>query len=226
LRFSLLPAVLLLTVATPAVADTVTDSQAWLTASGSTRLSDRWSLGLAAIGRFGNRAGGLYETEFGGALTYDLGHGLSLSGGYVRVPDYAHGNTTSIEDRPSETIGFSIAKLGTASLTGRVKLEERFRNDGGDMGLRLAPMVKLTVPFRPGSATALVVSHESFMQLNDTDWGQAKGYSRMRNLVGIKTALAPHLTIEGDYLNQYDFGLRGANDKMANVAILGVAVAF
>lgn len=214
------------TAASPAAARTHADSQAWLTASGSARLSDRFSLGLSTITRFGDRAGGLYEGEFGGTLSADLGDGLSFTAGYARVIGYDNGHATSIENRPSEAIGFTIARLGGASLTGRVKLEERFRNTGSDMGLRLVPKLQLTVPFRPGSATALVVSHESYVQLNHTDWGQQRGYSRMRNLIGVKTALTPHLTGEVDYLNQLDFGLGGADNRMANVALLGVSLRF
>lgn len=208
-------------IASPAAAS---DPQGWLTADASVRLGPKVSANLSAIGRFGDAADGLYETEFGGGLGYDLGGGWTATVGYVRVAGYDHGSTTHVEDRPSEQIGFRLFRLGGASVGGRVRLEQRFRNTGDGTGWRLRPQVKLTLPLRPGSSTALVVSHESFLQLNRTDWGQLAGYSRMRNAVGLRTALLPHVAIEANYLNQHDFGLHGAPDTSANVGVLGLSL--
>src|SRR3546814_3641158 len=102
----------------------------------------------------------------------------------------------------------------------------RWSRDGDDIGLRLRPQIKYTLPLGTGSKTTLVLSHESFIQVNDTDWGQASGYARMRNAIGVKTPLSKVVSVELGYLNQYDFGLHGAHDKMAHAATVALSLGF
>ncbi len=216
----------LLMLAMPAHAQTDTDSQVWTTVEASTALDDGVKLTLEAIGRFGDDAGGLYELEFGGWLGFDAGDGVTISTGYVRVPGYAHGELSKMEDRPRQQISFPLGGFAGGKLSGRVRLEERLRRDGDDIGLRLRPQIKYTLPLGTGSKTALVLSHESFIQVNDTDWGQASGYARMRNAIGVKTPLNKVVSVELGYLNQYDFGLHGARDKMAHAATVALSLGF
>ncbi|MCM8729626.1 DUF2490 domain-containing protein [Hephaestia sp. GCM10023244] len=215
----------LLALALPAHAQT-TDSQVWTTVEASTRLDDGLKLTLEAVGRFGDDAGGLYEAEFGGWLGFDVGGGVTISTGYVRVPGYAHGALSKMEDRPRQQISFPLGRIGGGTLSGRVRLEERLRRDGDDIGLRLRPQIKYALPLSAGSKTALVLSHESFIQVNDTDWGQTSGYARMRNAIGIKTPINKQIAVEAGYLNQYDFGMHGARDKMAHVATVSLSLGF
>lgn len=213
-------------LASPALAQSDSDAQGWITLGASGKIADHVTLSAEAVGRFGDNADGLYEAEFGGSLGYDIGGGVTLSAGYTRVPGYADGHATKIEDRPRQQVDFGIATFGGGALAGRARLEERFLDTGSDVGLRLRPSIKYTRPFHAGGKTALVISHESFVQLNTTDWGQRSGYSRMRNAIGVKTPIAARLTGELDYLNQYDFGFRGAPDTMAHVAALSITYGF
>jgi hypothetical protein len=151
---------------------------------------------------------------------------VTISTGYVRVPGYSNGDLTKMEDRPRQQVSFPLGKIGGGKLSGRVRLEERLRRDGNDVGLRLRPQIKYSLPFHPGSKTALVLSHESFVEVNDTDWGQNSGYARMRNAIGVKTPLNETISIEAGYLNQYDFGRNGAHDKMAHVATVALSLDF
>lgn len=224
MRF-LLVAVILTSPSMAAAPAIASDPQAWLDSGASIRLAPKLSANLTAIARFGDAAGGLYETEFGGGLGYDLGNGWTAAVGYVRVPGYRDGHATHVEDRPSEQVGFRLFRLGGASIGGRVRLEQRLRDDGNGTGWRLRPQIKLLLPLHPGSPIALVASHESFIQLNHTDWGQLAGYSRMRNTIGLRTTLLPHVAIEADYINQHDFGLHDARDTTANVGVLGLSIA-
>src|SRR3546814_14559527 len=91
-----------------------------------------------------------------------------------------------MEDRPRQQISFPLGGFAGGKLSGRVRLEERLRRDGDDIGLRLRPQVKYTLPLGTGRKTALVLSHESFIQGQDTDWGPARGHARMRHAIGGK----------------------------------------
>jgi hypothetical protein len=220
----LLLALPLIALATPALAQTDTDAQAWATASGSADLADGVALALESTARFGDDADGLYELEFGGWLEFDAGDGITVSTGYVRVPGYSRGDLTKMEDRPRQQIAFPLASFAGGKLSGRVRLEERLRRDGNDVGLRLRPQIKYSLPLRAGGKTALVLSHESFIEVNDTDWGQNSGYARMRNAIGVKTPLNDAISIEAGYLNQYDFGRNGDRDEMAHVATVSLSI--
>jgi hypothetical protein len=222
LRASLL--LLPLLPAVPAHAQIDDDSQVWTAATASTKLDDRLELGLESIARFGNDAGGLYEIEFGGSLSYEIAKGVKVQVGYIRVPDYDRAGVTSIEDRPRQQISYVFGKIGGGTLSGRMRLEERWRNDGSDMGLRLRPQLRFALPFHAGSKTALVLSHESFVALNDTDWGQRRRYERMRNLIAITTPLTKGVALEAGYLNQYGFGRNGRPDSMDHVASLSISI--
>lgn len=211
--------------ATPAFAQQE-DSQVWGTLAAKTMLDSRTELSFEVIGRGGDAANGLYEVELGGMLGRSIGHGIKIAAGYVRVPGYRNGNVTNIEDRLRQQIGADFGKLARGALTGRIRLEERFRNTGTDMGLRLRPLLRWTLPVAPGAKTKFVLQHESFITLNSTDWGQKSGYERMRNFAGITVPLAPKLDAEIGYLNQYSFGRGGARDKMDHVASLGLTLGF
>jgi hypothetical protein len=212
--------------ATPALAQTDTNAQAWATVSASTDLADGVGLTLEGVARFGDDADGIYEAEFGGWLDFDAGDGVTVSTGYVRVPGYSNGDLTKMEDRPRQQISFPLASFGGGKLSARVRIEERLRRGGDDVGLRLRPQIKYSLPFHAGGKTALVLSHESFVEINDTDWGQVSGYARMRNAIGVKTPLNDTISVEAGYLNQYDLGRNGAHDKMAHVATLALSLGF
>lgn len=212
-------------VAMPAMAQTDHDSQLWIAASASVPVADHLEAGLEGIMRFGDDADGLYEAEFGGSISYEIAKGIKLQAGFLRVPRYTRAGVRDIEDRPRQQISATTGFLG-GKLTGRLRLEERWRNTGDDMGLRLRPHIKYARPLRAGGKTQLVLSHESFFPLNTTDWGQHSGYERMRNFVGLTTPLVKHVAIEAGYLNQYSFGRRTAHDKMDHVASLSLSLAF
>lgn len=199
-------------VATPAWARDE-DQQLWLKAAVSVGLGDRMELNLDTESRFSNDSNGLDEIELGGMVTYALAKGGSIGGGYVRSMDYPHGDVTRTEDRLRVHFGAS-GTVGPAKLSGRVRLEHRQRSDGDDAGFRLRPQIKATLPV--GGPFSLVASHESFILLNNTDWGQRTGYQRMRNFAGVALRARERWSIEAGYMNQYDFGRNRAPDAMTH----------
>jgi len=68
----------MLLAATPALAQEDTDTQVWTAASGTTKVAPDLELGLETIARFGDDAGGLYEAEYGGSLTWAVAKGIKL----------------------------------------------------------------------------------------------------------------------------------------------------
>jgi hypothetical protein len=126
-----------------------------------------------------------------------------LSLGYAYVRTSPENRAVTEEHRPWQQLAFPIATVKTAfTLSSRTRFEQRFRNDGDDIGLRLRQQVRLVVPLASTGWSAVGWS-EVFLNLNDTDWGAQSGLDRWRNFVGINIPLRNGLVIEPGYLNQY-----------------------
>lgn len=190
-------------LASPTRAGVDDDGEAWLTLAASGAISGRVLGQAEAIARFSNDEKGIYEAEFGGFLGLALTERVSLWAGYVRVPRYTRGGEAAVENRTRQQITADLGGLLGGDLSGRVRLEQRFRDSGGT-GWRLRPQLKFSRPLSK-NGVSLVLSHESFLPLNNTGWGQRRGYERMRNFVGLRLPVADKLAAEVGYLNQYRF---------------------
>ncbi len=195
------------------------DQELWLRASASGKISERWQAGLETVLRFSDDEGGLYEAEYGGSLGYEIRKGVTFAAGYLYVPDYADGRVTDREHRLRQQLSFPLGTVAGGRLNGRFRIEERLVEGADDLGVRLRPNVGWSLPLRRGGKTALVLSHESFINLNGTDWGQRGGYERMRNLVAISTPVAKGISAEIGYLNQYNVRGRDRQDHVASVSL-------
>lgn len=215
-----LAALFALPAATPALAQEQ-DQELWLSGAASTKLGDRTKFEFDTIARFGNDAGGLYEIEINTLVVQDLGKGFNIAGGYTRNIGYSRGAVTNTENRLRGQLGWSGA-AGPVKLSGRVRLEVRFRADGDDIGYRLRPQLKATLPV--GGPFSLVASHESFVPLNDTDWRQRAGHERMRNFAGVNWKAGKRIAFELGYLNQYNFRPAPARDVMDHVLSVSTAL--
>lgn len=198
------------------------DAELWTTFGAGGTVSSRLMASFEAIARFSRDEGGLYEAEYGGFVGYRMGDKVSLWAGYVRVPRYARGRSAGVEDRTRQQVAVDFGDVLGGSLSGRIRFEQRFR-DGGGTGWRLRPQLRLSRPL-VGDELALVLSHESFIAINDTGWGQRAGYERMRNFAGFSIPIAPRVKAEAGYLNQYNY--RPGSDLIDHAAALTASYAF
>jgi hypothetical protein len=225
---STLPLLILATalpLSSPAMA-TKEDSQVWTTGNVTVKLSDRWRIQDEIVGRFSDNRHGLYEIENNLLLGYQLSKKVSLWAGYTHDPQYAGGDFTIMEHRAREQAVFSkIAQFAGGSLDARLRFEERWRDGLDGTGVRFRPYVKFTLPFKKGGKTALVISHESFINLNTTTFQKQSGYERMRNLIAISTPLTKNVSAEIGYLNQYG-AVRGGEDTMDHTTSIALYASF
>lgn len=198
------------------------DQELWLTGAASVPLGEDTKFEFDTVSRFGNDPGGLYEIEINTLIAHEVTKGVTIGGGYVRNINYSRGTVTRTEDRLRVQIGLSDT-VGAVKLSGRVRLENRWRSDGDDTGYRLRPQIKATLPLGD-SDFSLVGSHESLIPLNDTDWGEEAGYDRMRNMVGVNWKASKLVSIETGYLNQYRFGRGGDRDVMDHALAVSVGL--
>ncbi|KQN07053.1 hypothetical protein ASE85_18355 [Sphingobium sp. Leaf26] len=202
------------------------DEQLWTTASATVKLDDHWRLSQEIVARFSDDRKGLYEVESNTLVGYKLSKAVTVWAGYTHDPQYAGGDFTVMEHRARQQVTFdNIAKIGRISISARVRMEERWREGVDGTAWRLRPYVKLVMPFREGGKTALVLSHESFFDLNKTNFQRVQGEERMRNLIAITTPVAKNVNAEIGYLHQHGFR-PDADDSNDNVASFSLSFSF
>jgi hypothetical protein len=212
----------LIGLALAAPASAADDSQLWTGASATVKLADKWRLSEDVTIRFSDRRNGLYEIESNTLLGYRLNDTVTVWGGYTHDPNYAAGNFTVMEHRTREQVTFdNLAKLGRGRLSGRVRLEQRWREGSDGTGWRVRPYLNYTLPLHPGGRTALVLSSEPFFNLNRTSFQRSDGFDRVRNLIAVMTPITKNITAEIGYLNQYTSVRHGpdTDDHVASVVL-------
>lgn len=202
--------------AMPSRAQTV-DEKMWVGVSTSIPLEQNLRLEIDTQGRFGDDSNGIYETIVSGFLTYRPNPKLSLSLGYQRNESERRQPET-VENRLRQQVAGQLAQLGGGALSGRLRLEQRFRSGTDEVQIRLRPQLAYVRPFRTGSQTRWIISHESFLA-SRVDWNNQIGYFRMRNQAAVRFPLAKILQAEAGYLNQYEFGKRGRSDTMDHIGL-------
>ncbi len=217
-----IPLLILAAAATPASA--TSDEQLWANAGVTVKLSDRWRASEEITIRLSNIRDGLYEVELSTLVGFRVTDGVTLWGGYVHNPQYSSGEFTVMEHRAREQLTFDgFAQLGKGKLSGRVRLEQRWREHVDGTGWRVRPYLKYSLPI--DGKTALNFSSEPFFNLSTTPFQRKSGLDRVRNLVTISTPLTKSLTGDLGYMNQHGF-VRGGPDTSDNVAYFNLALSF
>jgi hypothetical protein len=144
--------------------------------------------------------------------------------GYTHDPQYSHGRFAVMERRFRQQVSFDdVVKLGSVSVGGRMRVEERWREGLPGTGWRMRPALKLSVPL--AGKTKLVLNHESFINFNTTTFQKQDGYERMRNWASLVVPLNKRISVDAGYLNQHGF-VRGGPDTSDNVLNLGLTASF
>ncbi|GAA0737664.1 DUF2490 domain-containing protein [Sphingomonas japonica] len=199
------------------------DAKLWLTGVAIVPLEKRLSLDIESTVRFSDADGGLYETIQSLWVTRTLDSGARLQIGYQRN-DSARRDPGTIENRLRQQVAVDLAKIAGGTLTGQLRFEQRFRNDGDDVHFRLRPQIAYARPFTPGGPTSWALRHESFFG-GKADWNNQSGLFRIRNHASIRHKLNGALQVEAGYLNAVEFGRNGARDAMDHVAVVALTYA-
>lgn len=198
------------------------DPQQWTTLAATVKLDKHWRLSEEVVTRFSDKREGLYEIESNTLIGYALDDHVTLWAGYTHDPQYLGGDFTVMEHRGRQQVTFdNIAHVLGGNVSLRLRVEERSREGIAGTAYRLRPYVKFALPFHKGGRTSLILSHESFVDLNSTPFQRREGEERMRNLVAISTKLDKHTTAEFGYLNQQNFVDTGEaeDDHVASVSL-------
>lgn len=186
------------------------DFQQWATVQVSVAASDKIRIQNELVSRFSDNRNGLYEIENSTLIGYKLTDTITAWAGYVHNPQYSAGDFTVMERRAREQVTFdNIAKFGKASLSARVRLEQRWRDHVPGTAWRLRPYLKVGLPLGGKTAPTLNVTNETFLNLNNTGFQSVDGLDRMRTAASLSFPLSKVLKLEAGYLNQHRFVRRG-----------------
>lgn len=207
----------------PSAASAATsDNQLWTNAAANVKISDKWRLQEEMTFRFSDNRKGLYELESNTLLGYRFNKVVTFWAGYTHNPQYASGDFTVMEHRAREQVTFDgFTQIGKGKLSGRVRMEQRWRHNVDGTGWRVRPYLKYSLPI--AGKTALNFSTEPFVNLNTTPFQKRTGVDRVRNLVTVSTPLTKNLSGELGYMNQHGFTKSGP-DTSDNVAYFGLAL--
>lgn len=209
-------------VALAAPASAADDPQLWTGGSVTAKLSDHWRLSQDLTVRFSDHRNGLYEIESNTLLGYRLSKDVTIWAGYTHDPQYSAGDFTIMEQRAREQVTFDkLAQLGSGRLSGRVRIEQRWRERLAGTGWRVRPFLKYALPLHKGSRTALVLNTEPFFNLNTTAFQRTSGLDRVRTFAGVSVPLARNMAADVGYLEQHTFVRNGpdTDDHVASVSL-------
>ncbi|MBC2665555.1 DUF2490 domain-containing protein [Novosphingobium flavum] len=203
----------------PAMAD---DTQAWGTVAVTVALGGPWRVSNETVVRTSD-AKGLYEVENNLLLGYKVKN-VTVAAGYTHDPNYSHGSFTAMEHRVRSQVQVdNFAALGPVKLSGRMRMETRWRDGTVGTGWRLRPYIKASLPIY--GKTTLNLSNEPFIDLGRTSFQKTDGLDRMRTVLSVSTPLSKHISLEAGYLNQHTFVRAGA-DTDDHVAMLSLSATY
>lgn len=202
------------------------DTQYWGAVNVSKDLGDGFQISNETVFRGGD-AKGFYELENNLMVGYTLDKAkhFVVSVGYTHDPQYSHGDFTVLERRARQQVNFEKFKLGNVTLSGRVRMEERWRDGVDGTGYRVRPYVKLALPIAKDSKTSVVLTNEAFINFNKTSFQKQTGWDRTRSFIGINTPLVPKVSIEAGYLLQHGY-VRGGEDTNDHVLSVSLSAKF
>ena len=189
----------------------------WLQVNTHVPLDTNTRVTLEQIARFSDRQDGLYTTEIGALIGQKLSKQIEVGFGYRHVA-FHNGNTAADENRFRQQVLGTFGRFST-----RFRIDERFHPDGGEVGIRIRPLVRYNQPVGR-NGLAVFVSHESFFIANTTKWGQRRGYERMRNWLGLVVPISSKVNADVAYLNQYRFARGGSRAQSEHALSLQLTI--
>lgn len=199
------------------------DNQVWSAVAVSGPIVDesRISLWFDAHARFRDDASELGTSIIRPGIGWRATKNLNLWLGYARVTSHRPGPDVE-EDRVWQQATYPVGHWLGGSLSARTRLEQRSRDAGDDTGWRLRQAWRWSRPIE-GSMMSYVVANETFIGLNDADWGQRSGYDQNRAFLGLAWQTSAKLRVELGYLNNHVEG-RTTGDQTNHVLSLALYV--
>lgn len=164
---------------------------------------------------------GFHQSIFRPGVGYQATSTINLWAGYGWINTLPNGGTELQDEHRIWQQFMWSPKFANCSFIWRSRFEQRFLETGDDMGLRFRQFFKVDKPFHCDSPFSFVVWNETFLDLNETDWGQQGRLGQNRLFLGIGKKLnglnKPKFEI--GYLNQLNRNKPG-DDRINHILSL------
>ena len=191
---------LLITALLPASFAHAADNQLWSAVAMTAQASkdSDWRLWFDGHARFADDAGRLGVSIIRPGIGYRVSDKLTMWLGYARVT--IHPGEDIDEDRIWQQATYPLGTVAGGGLSGRSRLEQRFRDADNDTGLRFRQMLRWAHPIGE-SDFGVVLWDEIFVGLNDAEWGQRDGFGQNRAFAGVSYKPSPRIRTEFGYMH-------------------------
>ncbi len=130
-----------------------------------------------------------------------LKHDVDLMVGYHFQHNELGGGRTRDEHRAWQQVQAPLIRQANGlTLITRWRLEQRMIEGADVTGWRLRMQWRLVQPLHGRGTAGPLLQSETFVSLNDTDWGAQAGLDSQRTLVGWLQPLSPRLKLEAGYM--------------------------
>lgn len=137
------------------------------------------------------------------ALFYKPTAKSSLWLGYANVTSHLTGKSNINEDRLWQQFTYNFDSIANISISSRTRFEQRWQDNGDDVGYRLRQMLRLSKPIVSVPNLSWVVSDEYLINTNNTDWGARSGFDQNRLFLGGAYKINTTAKLQIGYINQY-----------------------
>ncbi len=180
------------------------DEQLWLAGVAAGPIAGRAVVRLEVQPRFTDGAGRLGQAFLRPAIGVQINPATQLLLGYAFVENNPAGQAAVREHRLWQQAQLQLAGTpGSAVLTSRTRLEQRVVEGSRGTGWRLRQLVRGQLWL--DERWSLIAASETFIGLNQTQWGQQARVEQQRSFAGVGVPLNDRMTLEAGYLNQRIF---------------------
>lgn len=182
----------------PAAAD---DLQLWtaVAANGPAAGDSRLLLWFDGVARFRDDISDLGVSIIRPGLGWKFSDDISIWAGYARVVSRRDLAPDVKEDRLWQQATYRLGALSGVRLSGRSRLEQRLLASGDDTGWRMRQLFRFERRLGRSDFSA-IGWNETFIAINNTDWGARSGYDQNRAFVGVGWQASKSIRLESGYL--------------------------
>ena len=178
----------------------------------------RWLYSAEAHARYFDLGSGINQWLLRPAIGYAISKDLRASVGYSRYRIRSRAGDVADENRYWQELEWKAGSIGDGNLSVRGRLEQRDISVSGDMRHAARLRVKYALPLTDAAAESLVLSAESYFDLNTTDWGGDTGLAQYRLYGGFTWRLGSRTTLDAGYMYQH-FIVESAIDRANHLGI-------
>lgn len=189
----------------------------WLNPSVSFDLDSDTAIELDTAQRFRSAADGRPDTYFARLwLNQAMAANVTLGGAIERRINDGGSNETRLMQQLSTRHGL---------LRTRLRLEERFVDGTGRMGLRVQPRLGVSVPLDESGRWGFHTNAELFFTLKSTSAGGDDGLIGLRTQIGVSYEVSDNLDLSLTYLRQQDIRDKRP-DRIGHAPLIGIEYSF